>query len=407
MLNVEPSIRLSNAAIRQGDRHDRLTARGVSPILGFMSITSCRALEGFEPVVEAFERNFQDELELGAGFSAWLGDELVVDIQGGWSDRQQSRPWNELTLCPVYSTTKPIAALVVALMVERGRLRYDAPVAEFWPEFGAAGKSRMTVADVLSHQGGLPGFVDPIDPALWLDPVGLSELLARQTPMSIGPGGSAYHPLTWGYLAGELVRRVDGRSLGRVLRDDICAPLGLDFWIGTPKSEHHRCCDMIKPRSPAQFAGMNDAVRAAFLQPWSAPNRGAAEWREAEIPSANGHGTSASTARLYSAFANRGRIGPHQILSEAVWDQLTRERVHGPDLILPGDISFAAGVMRNSLGLYGPNAETLCHSGWGGSGAFGDPVVGLSGAYVMNRQGSHLLQDQRRQRLIDALYRCV
>ncbi len=384
-----------------------MTAEPGSRILRAMCINYSRVAEGFEPVVRAFEQNFEDGLELGAGFSAWLDGELVVDVQGGWADRQQTRPWDASTLCPVYSTTKPIAALVVALMVERRLLDYDVAVSAYWPEFGAAGKEHLTVAEVLSHQGGLAGFVEPIDAALWLDPIGLSERLARLAPLGDGAKGSAYHPLTWGYLAGELVRRVDGRSLGRVLREDICRPMDIDFWIGTPEAEHHRCCEMVKPKAPAQFASLNDEVRAAFLQPWSAPNRGASEWREAEIPSANGHGTASATALLYSAFARRGRIGSVRLFSDAVWAQLTCERVFGPDRVLPGKVSFAAGVMRNASLLYGPSPETLCHSGWGGSGAFGDPTTGLSGAYVMNRQGSDLLADERRQRLIDALYGCL
>lgn len=372
-----------------------------------MNINVGRVVEGFEPVVRAFERNFQDGLELGAGFAAWLNGELVVDIQGGWADRQQTRPWDGSILCPVYSTTKPISALVIALMVERRLLDYDLPVCAYWPEFGVAGKELLTVADVLSHQGGLAGFREPIDPSLWLDPISLSERLATLAPFGGSARGSAYHPLTWGYLAGELVRRVDGRTLGRVLREDICRPLGIDFWIGTPEAEHHRCCEMVKPKAPAQFAALTDEVRAAFLQPWSAPNRGASEWREAEIPSANGHGTAAATALLFSAFALRGRIGSVRLFSEAVWTELTRERVFGPDRVLPGQVSFAAGVMRNTSCLYGPNRETLCHSGWGGSGGLGDPVTGLSAAYIMNRQGADLLEDPRRRRLIDALYDCL
>jgi len=346
-------------------------------------------------------------MELGAGFAVYLGDDLVVDLQGGFSDRQKTSPWEARTLCPVFSTTKPIAALVIALLADRGLIDYDKKLSFYWPEFGVEGKGAITVAEALSHQGGVPGFPDPIDPDLWLDAPALGVELAKLKPMWAVGEGSGYHPLTWGYMAGELARRVDGRTLGRILREDICEPLGVDFWIGTPASEHLRCAQMMKPKLPTRFGPMNDALKAAFLTPWAAPNRGGAAWREAEIPSANGHGTAAGTARLYSAFALKGRIGKTRLMSEEIWKELIRERVSGPDLILPGLVSFAAGVMRNLPLIYGPNPDTLGHSGWGGSGAFGDPDTGLSAAYVMNRQGSHLLEDDRRERLITALYACL
>ncbi len=359
---------------------------------------------GFGAVREAFEQNFADGLEHGASFAAWLGDELIVDLRGGFSDRAGTREWDERTLCPVYSATKPIAALIVARLVERGALDYDAPIADYWPEFAANGKASITVAEGLSHQAGLPGFPDPIDAALWLDPPALSARLAQLPPMWGRGEGSGYHPLTWGYIAGELVRRVSTRSLGAILREDVCAPLDIDFWIGLPETEHGRVAELLKPKAAAEFPHKNAETRAAFLTPWAAAPRGSTEWRKTEIPSANGHGTAPAMARLYSAFAQRGRIGEARIIAPVTWDELTRERVQGEDRVLPGRVAFGAGVMRNLPLIYGPNPETLCHSGWGGSGAFGDPDTGLAGAYIMNRQGTHLLEDARRSRIIDALY---
>lgn len=371
-----------------------------------MNITGFTAA-GFEPVREAFEQNFAEGLEQGAGFAAYLNDELVVDLRGGFSDRTGAAPWNETTLCPVYSTTKPVAALVIATLVERGKLDYDAPVADYWPEFAANGKGVFTVAEALSHQAGVPGFADKIDPALWLDSPALAAELAKLKPMWGRGEGSGYHPLTWGYIAAELVRRVSKRSLGTILREDICQPLGVDFWIGLPESEHGRVAEMLRPKTPTYFPHDNEATRAAFLTPWAAAPRGSTEWRKMEIPSANGHGTAAAVARLYAAFALKGRIGETRVIAPVTWDELTRERVSGEDRVLPGRIAFGAGVMRNLPLIYGPNPETLCHSGWGGSGAFGDPANGLSAAYIANRQGTHLLEDARRSRVIDALYACL
>ena len=187
-------------------------------------------------------------------FAAFLGDELIVDLRGGFADRAGEVAWTEHTLCPVYSATKPIGALVIATLVERGKLDYDAPVADYWPEFAANGKGAFTVAEALSHQAGVPGFPDPIDPGLWLDPPALSVELAKLKPMWGRGEGSGYHPLTWGYIAGELVRRVSKRSLGTILREDICEPLGIDFWIGLPESEHDRVAQLLKPKAAAQFS---------------------------------------------------------------------------------------------------------------------------------------------------------
>lgn len=371
-----------------------------------MSITGFTAA-GFEPVRAAFAQNFADGLEQGASFAAFLGDELVVDLRGGFADRAGETPWGETTLCPVYSTTKPIASLVIAMLVERGKLDYDARVADYWPEFAANGKGAYTLAEALSHQAGVPGFINEIDPGLWLDPPALSAELAKIPPLWGRGEGSGYHPLTWGYIAGELVRRVEKRSLGTILREDVCQPLGIDFWIGLPESEHGRVAQTLKPKAAAHFPHNNEATRAAFLMPWAAANRGATEWRKAEIPSANGHGTAVAMARLYSAYAQKGRIGETRLIAPATWDELTRERVSGEDRVLPGRVAFGAGVMRNLPLIYGPNPETLCHSGWGGSGALGDPATRLSAAYIMNRQGTHLLEDARRSRLIDALYSCL
>jgi CubicO group peptidase (beta-lactamase class C family) len=219
--------------------------------------------------------------------------------------------------------------------------------------------------------------------------------------------GSGYHPLTWGYIAAEVVRRAAGRSLGAILREDICAPLGIDFWIGLPEAEHLRVAQVMKPREPTRFGEPNEALRAAFLTPWASVNRGASDWRKVEIPSANGHATASATAQLYAAFAGKGVVSGRRIVSEETWEELTRPRVSGYDRVLHARTAFGAGVMLNVQLMYGPNPDTLCHSGWGGSGAFGDPALGLSAAYITNRQGSDLLEDERRTRLIEALYGCV
>ena len=181
---------------------------------------------GFERVREAFDTGLTEEL--GAGFAAVRDGEVVVNLWGGWANRDQTRPWAEDTIVPVYSTGKGISALVMALLVDRGELEYEAATASVWPAFGAHGKDKVTVRQTLAHQAGVPGFLEPIDPDLWLDPAACSEAIAALAP--IWPPGSAsgYHPMTWGYIAGELARRVSGRPLGAILGEASCTPLGPD-----------------------------------------------------------------------------------------------------------------------------------------------------------------------------------
>ena len=376
------------------------------PISGYVA-------RGFEPVRDAFIENFQSRDELGAGFAAWMGDELIVDLRGGWADRAKSRDWAANTLVPVYSTTKPISALIMAALIEANDgATYETPVAEIWPEFAAAGKGQVTIGEVLSHQAGLPGFVEPIDPALWLDPPALSARLAEETPM--WPPGTAhgYHPLTWGYMAGEIALRLSGQSLGQSLSDLVTGTRSgrqdaIDFHIGLPAGAHARAAEMQRPRAFPELGELNEYKKVAFLTKWAAPDRGGAIWREIEIPSANGHGTAAATARIYGLYAHGGRLPGIDLLSPESFEALTRSRTSGPDLVLPFDIDFAAGVMRNTQLVYGPNPASFGHSGWGGSMAFGDPDRGLSAAYVMNRQSNILQGDPRGQALINTLYACL
>ena len=365
-----------------------------------------RVAPGFEPVAEAFAANFEAGGELGASFAAILDGDVIVDLTGGFADREQTRPWDARTLAPVYSTTKPIAALVAAWCVDRGLLDYDAPVADVWPEFGAHGKDRVTLAQMLSHQAGVPGFPDPIDPALWLDPPALADACAALAPMWTPGTASGYHPLTWGYLIGAVVARASGRTLGTILREEICGPAGIDFQIGTPAIDHARCAEIKRPSSPPALGEINAYKRAAFLTKWSAPDRGGAIWREIEIPSANGHGAALSVAQLYAAYATGGRVAGREIIGSDTFAALTKQRIAGDDLVLPTPVDFAAGVMRNAQRVYGPNPSAYGHSGWGGSMGLADPDRRLSASYVMNKQAHSLQGDPRALRLVAALYGC-
>ncbi|MGB3625599.1 MAG: serine hydrolase domain-containing protein [Henriciella sp.] len=372
-----------------------------------MTEISGHVAPGFEPVADVFRETFEAGEEQGAGFAAILDGETIIDIHAGFADRQSRQPWTGRTLVPIYSTTKGISAIVAARVICGLKDGYDTKVAEVWPEFSAAGKADMTIGQMMSHQGGLPGFADPIDPDLWLDPPALAATLAETEPLWEPGTAHGYHPSTWGYLVGEVVRRIEGRSLGTILREDICEPAGIDFFIGTPQSEHDRCADILRPRAMPDLGELNEYKKAAFLKKWSSPTRTGPEWRTMEQPAANGHGTALSVAQLYGIYAHRGSLGGVTIIEPDCFDKLSRRRAYGGDLVLPFTTEFAAGVMRNSEGIYGPNPETLAHSGWGGSLALGDPDRSLSAAYVMNRQSNYLQGDPRARRLVDALYGCL
>ncbi len=362
---------------------------------------------GFEPVRKAFAQNFADGEELGAGFAVVIAGQTVVEMWGGHRDRAQTQAWARDTLVPVYSTTKPIAALVIALLHERGALDLEAPISDVWPAFASHGKGGVSVAQALAHMAGVPGFSEPIDQALWLQPEACAEAVAALAPLWTPGTTHGYGPLTYGVIAGALAREASARTLGTILREDICAPSGIDFHIGTPDSEHARCADSVKPRQTAVFGPNQAAVRAAFTAPWAAPARGGPDWRRAEMPGANGHGTALAVAQLFQALATGGTVAGQRLLSAETFASWTAVRGAGPDLVLPFDLEMCAGVMRNSNRFYGPNPNAFGHSGWGGSCGFADPALRLSGGYVMNRQSHHLMGDPRALALVEAVYGCV
>jgi CubicO group peptidase (beta-lactamase class C family) len=364
------------------------------------------APERFARVKDAFAANFAEGAELGARFTVAVDGEVVIDLTGGWADRTKTKPYGPDTLTPVFSTGKAVMALLIARLVEQGRLDYDQRVAEVWPAFGQAGKDRITVGQLMSHQAGLPGFAHQQDPSIWFDREAVLRELCAQAPMWEPGTASGYHPVTIGYLAGELFRRIDGRTMGQALREDFGRPFNIDCWIGLPDSEHGRCADMQKPPAAPDLGTLDAIKRAAFLDKGSAPGgKGTAEWRRMEIPSANAHATAPALTRLMGVIATGGRLDGKHVLSASTVAQATRERVYGQDKVLPFRLSWAAGFMRNKgVDVYGPGQLTVGHSGWGGSCAFADPETRVSGAYVMNRQSPHLIGDPRPVRLIEAVY---
>lgn len=366
---------------------------------------------GFEPVRDAFEANFAEHGEIGAAFTFIQDGETLVDIRGGHADRKASAPWTQDTIVPVFSTGKAITALVVAWLVDQGRLDYDAPVANVWPEFAQAGKDEVTLAQALSHQAGLPGYREEMDPSDWFDRPLMEQRFAAMAPLWPLGEGTGYHPISYGVIADAIVRRADekGRTVGTILKQEIAGPRGIDFQIGVPESDHARAAEHVLPPRAPDLGKMNAAKEAAFLKPWSSPGRrGTAAWRSAELPAANGHGTSRALARLMAPFATGGLLDGERFVSRETIKAAMKLRASGPDRVLPFDLAYGAGVMINrGSGHYGPEPATVGHYGFGGSCAFADPERAISGAYVMNRQMDVLVGDERATALINAAYGCL
>lgn len=366
--------------------------------------------DAFAAVKDAFAQNFAEELEVGASLSVTLKGEPVVDIWAGHIDAEKSRPWQRDTLVNVWSTTKGVTAMAIAILVDRGLLNYRDPVSQYWPDFAQLGKSDVTVGQLLSHQAGLCGFREKTTVEDYYNWSRMCRRLAAMKPFWPLGEGSGYHAVTFGYLAGELIRRIDGRTPGTFIREELAEPLGTEFWVGLPEDLEERLSLVIKPPQPAQLVSDNapDYVIATMANPPIDPefphDRG---WRAAEIPAANGHGTANGLARLYSAFANGGSVDGIKIVGRDTIKRATAEQCSGVDRNLGLESSWASGFSRNGRGMYGPNADTFGHSGFGGSMAFADPSAKLSVGYTMNQMHSNLQGDPRTLRLVEAIYDCL
>jgi CubicO group peptidase (beta-lactamase class C family) len=365
---------------------------------------------GFERVRGVFEDNFRTEGEVGASFAVVRDGEWLVDLWGGHRDRARTRPWERDTLINVYSTTKGMAALCVAICVDRGLFKYETRVAEIWPEFAQAGKGEVTVEVLLSHQAGLCGLRERISVESFYDHAGMARRLAAMEPWWKPGTANGYHAVTFGFLAGELVRRATGRSLGTFFRDEVARPLGADFWIGLPESEDARVAEMLPPAEPPAPREPDPpaAALAALGNPpldMSIPNVRA--WRAAEIPAANGQGNARALARVYGVLARGGEQDGVRLLSPPTLLRATALRCDRRDIVLTLPLRWAAGFVLNTPPRYGPDPASFGHSGAGGSVGFADPVRRLGFGYAMNQMQSNLEGDPRTLRLIEAVYACL
>ena len=382
---------------------------------------------GFEPVRDEFARNFERG-ELGAACAAYVRGRKVVDLWGGVRDARSGAPWEEDTAVLVYSTSKGLAAMTLALCHARGWLDYDVRVAELWPEFAENGKGSVTVRQLLAHEAGLPVIDEPLDAEKLRDFDALARAIARQRPLWEPGTRHGYHGVSLGWYEGELIRRVDPqhRTLGRMFAEEIAAPLGLDFHIGLPPDfplERLARIERVRPlRALAEARNLPPAMALALLNPRSISFKAFAnprlrsvadldrrEYRELEFPAGGGIGTAQSIARAYSVFAGDGaELG----LAQRTLDELKappRRPTRGwRDEVLKVDTAFSLGFVKPAGEFhFGTSGAAFGHPGAGGSFGFADPDRGVGFAYTPNRLGFHLVDDPREKAIRDAVYGCL
>jgi CubicO group peptidase (beta-lactamase class C family) len=379
-----------------------------------MQLESGQLLQRLEPL---FQENFQKFGELGAAVSVWQNGKPIADLYSGFRDARHEEPWASDTLVLVWSATKGMGSACLLHALQEHNLDINQRVAEFWPEFAQAGKERVTLAQLLSHQAGLCALDRRVDV---LDYGAVIQALEAQRPL--WPPGTAhgYHARTFGFLLDELVRRIAGKTLSDYWQEVFARPLNLDLWIGLPGKENPRVATIYaaksgKPPEPKQFyidlATPGTLARKAFTSPHGLPVVSAMNnptIRAQPIVSFGGIGSAASLAKFYSMLANGGKCDGQTFFSERTIAWMTTTRVDGLDRVFQIPTAFSAGFMKDSQNaarrIFGPSRNAFGHPGAGGSHAFVDPANKLSFAYVMNRMEQEVLPNEKSLRLVDAIY---
>lgn len=373
------------------------------------------AHDRFAAACDIFQSNLSTGADIGGSFCATIDGETVVDLWGGFADEAKTRPWERDTIINVYSTTKTMTALTALLLADACEIDLDAPVARYWPEFAANGKERIKVSQVMSHTSGLSGWREKITAEDLYDWDKMTSLLAAQAPLWEPGTASGYHVLTFGYLVGEVVRRVTGKSLGTVFREEIAKPLGADFHIGLPASEHWRVADIIpfvvEPGAAAKIEFSEVEKVTLFNLPMDPANTRTRAWRAAEIPAVNGHGNARSVAGIHAILANGGIANGRRFMSESGCRRALEPQIEGIDLIMAryptARFGLGFGLPAPFLKLDVPNPNTLHWGGGGCSWIIIDMDARATFAYVVNKMDRHPLDDPRAFRVFEAMWRAM
>jgi len=365
----------------------------------------------FVAMKEVLSRSIDSGDDLGASVAVTINGKFVVDIWGGWADTEKKTPWNENTITNVWSTTKTMAAMCALVLFDRGLLDFDAPVAQYWPEFAANGKDKVLVRHIMSHTSGVSGWAQPVEFDDILDWNKSTSILAAQALWWEPGTASGYHAMNQGHLIGEVVRRITGKSLGTFFKEEIAGPLGADFHIGLDKSNFGRVSHVVPPPPmPFDLDAMDpDSVAIkTFTGPLGADatNTWTDKWKSAEVPAANGHGNAKSVARVQSILTSGGGVDGVRLLSTSTIDQIFKEQSYGVDLVLGIPLRFGIG--------YGlPCAETIPYipegkvcfwGGYGGSIIVNDVGRGVTISYMMNKMEGGIIGGLRAEALLNAAY---
>jgi CubicO group peptidase (beta-lactamase class C family) len=376
----------------------------------------------FERVRKAFVENFRGGPEVGAAVAVTLDGSSVVDLWGGYMEKERVRPWTRDTLVNVFSTTKGLTAVCANRLAEQGRLDLDAPVARYWPEFAQAGKEKIPVRFLLSHRAGLPAIKKPLPVEALYQWGTMCAALAEQEPWWEPGTKHGYHAMTYGWLVGEVVRRITGMSLGAYFRKEVAEPLGLDCHIGLDARHDARTAETIAapPLSAEQttmmqrMLGDNQLMAKALNNPpvfGTEMRVNTREWRAAELPAANAHSTARSIARLYGALARGGEIDGVRVLSQASIERACTEQSYGPDAVLTIPTRFGLGFMISQPGVellsFGPSGRGFGHPGAGGSIGFADPAARIGFGYTMNQMGQGIISFERVSGLIKETFASI
>ena len=367
----------------------------------------------FEAMRGVLSANIDSGADVGASAAVMLDGELVVDLWGGWVDEAHSAPWQSDTITNVWSSTKTQMALCALMLVDRGLLDVDAPVATYWPEFAANGKEGVLVRHLMSHTSGVSGWNQPITVDDIYDWEASTAKLAGQAPWWEPGTASGYHALNQGHLVGEVIRRITGKKLGEFFRDEVAAPLGVDFHIGLPTSEFGRVSNVIPPPPlPIDFSQLDPEMVAVKTFTGPAPGAEASwtpEWRQADIGAANGHGNARSIAIAQSAISNGGVVNGTSLLGQDAIDRIFEVQADGVDLVLMVPVRFGIGYgLANDTMPFIPKDRRVCAwGGWGGSVVLNDLDNRMTVTYVMNRMEGGLVGDERGSALVMAAFDAV
>ena len=365
----------------------------------------------FSKVKETFEKLYQEDREIGSCFAVYKDGNPLVEIWGGFQDKDKTKPWQKDNLVTVYSTTKGVAAFCIALAMEKGLLKYEEKVSTYWPEFASNGKEDITVGMLMSHQAGIcsPETRNVDD---YYNQNLMAEKLAGMTPIWEPGTASGYHSMTFGWLTSELILRVTGKSLGTFFREEVGDQHEIDFFIGLPESEDHRVAELVpfeivrNENSEQQKIELTEAQKSQRNSAGTLDIQNTKAWRQAEIPSANGQGNARGLAKFYSLIVPEDNS--IKLLKDDTVNQMTTMQIEGRDLVLAVQVRWGVGFILNKHKvIYGPVESAFGHSGYGGSCAFGDPENKIGVSYVMNRMLDNFNADGRSIELINATYDCL